>query len=102
MPALDPQILTDGVGAFDELEELGHGTFGTTFRVVRGDDEYAIKVIHLQGLPPYLWERDIRALQAAEHPNVVAFRASGHFNLNGRDYPGTATVTQRRGDAPRE
>jgi serine/threonine protein kinase len=84
---LDPQILTEGLGAFDELEELGNGTFGTTFRVVRGDDEYAIKVIHLEGLPPYLWEREIRALQAAEHPNVVAFRGSGHFSAGDRDYP---------------
>ncbi len=85
--ALDPQILTDGLGAFDEVEELGHGTFGTTFRVVRGDDEYAVKVIHLEGLPPYLWDREIRALKDAEHPNVVGFRTSGHFSLNGRDYP---------------
>lgn len=86
MSALDPQILTEGLGAFDELEELGFGTFGTTFRVVRGDDEYAIKVIHLEGLPPYLWEREIRALKAAEHPNVVAFRDSGQFKHSGRDY----------------
>jgi serine/threonine protein kinase len=84
---IDQQILTDGLGAFDEVEELGHGTFGTTFRVVRGDDEYAVKVIHLEGLPPYLWDREIRALQAAEHPNVVAFRTSGNFTVNHRDYP---------------
>lgn len=84
---LDPQILTEGLGAFDEVEELGYGTFGTTFRVVRGDDEYAIKVIHLEGLPPYLWEREIRSLQAAEHPNVVSFRGSGHFTAGLRDYP---------------
>lgn len=85
--ALDPQVLSDGLGAFDEVEELGHGTFGTTFRVARGDDEYAVKVIHLEGLPPYLWDREIRALKHAEHPNVVGFRTSGHFSLNGRDYP---------------
>lgn len=85
--SLDPTVLTEGLGAFDEVEELGHGTFGTTFRVVRGDDEYAIKVIHVEGLPNYLWDREIAALKEAEHPNVVAFRAAGVFNLRGRDYP---------------
>lgn len=38
-------------------------------------------------MPPYLWEREIRALGAAEHPNVVAFRGSGYFTAHGRDYP---------------
>lgn len=87
MAAVDASVVTEGLGAFDEIEELGQGTFGTTFRVVRGDDEYAIKVIHLEGMPPYLWDREIRALKTAEHPNVVAFRASGFFALEGRDYP---------------
>jgi hypothetical protein len=46
--------------------------------VVRGDGEYAIKVIHVEALTPYLWQREVLALQAVEHPNVVAFRGSGH------------------------
>lgn len=79
--------MSEGLGAFDEIEELGAGTFGTTFRVVRGDDEYAVKVIHLEGMPPYLWDREVRSLQEAEHPNVVAFRNSGFFEVAGREYP---------------
>jgi len=86
MPPVDDRVLTEGLGAFDAVELLGSGTFGTTFRVARGDDGYAIKVIHADGLPPHLWDREIRALQDAEHPNVVAFRTAGVFEARGRDY----------------
>jgi serine/threonine protein kinase len=84
---LGADILTDGLGAFDEVEVLGNGTFGTTFRVVRDEDEYAVKVIHLEGMPEYLWEREIGTLRAVEHPNVVAFRRSGFFDSGDRSYP---------------
>jgi hypothetical protein len=52
-----PEMITEGLGAFDELEFLGKGTFGTTFRAARGDRESAIKWPsvpgHLaQALPP--------------------------------------------------
>lgn len=87
MPPIDAETLSEGLGAFDEIEELGRGSFGTTFRVRREDDEYAIKVIHADGMPPHLWEREIRALALAEHPNVVAFRDSGFFAVQGNDFP---------------
>jgi len=80
------ELLTEGLGAFDEVEELGTGTFGTTFRVARSDDVYAIKVIHLEGLPAHLWEREVAALRTVDHPNVVAFRASGVFEVDDREY----------------
>ncbi len=84
---LDPDVVTEGLGAFDEIEELGHGTFGTTFRVVRDDDVYAVKVIHLEGMPSYLWRREITALSAVDHPNVVGFRDADVFEVDGREYP---------------
>lgn len=83
---LTPTILSEGLGAFDAVEVLGNGTYGTTFRVVRGDDEYAVKVIHLPDLPEHLWEREVAALEAVEHPNVVRFRTSGNFVARDREF----------------
>lgn len=86
-PPLDPDVVSEGLGAFDEIEELGHGTFGTTFRVASDDDVYAVKVIHLEGMPGYLWEREITALSGVDHPNVVGFRRASTFEVDGREYP---------------
>ena len=79
--------VTEGLGAFDDIEVLGAGTFGTTFRVVRGDDEYALKVIHYPNMPTHLWDREIAALQTVDHPNVVAFRRADRFRLRDQDFP---------------
>jgi serine/threonine-protein kinase len=84
---LSPDVVTEGLGAFDELEFLGAGTFGTTFRALRGDDEYAIKVIHAAGMPDYMWDREITSLSKVDHPNVVGFRTSGTFTFGGQTYP---------------
>ncbi len=37
-PVLGPGLVAEGLGAFDDLEFLGRGTFGETYRAVRGDD----------------------------------------------------------------
>lgn len=84
---ITPELVTEGLGAFDEIEELGSGGFGTTFRVVRGDDEYVIKAIHFPNMPDYLWHREVTALERVQHPNVVRFRASGNFSAQGTAYP---------------
>jgi serine/threonine protein kinase len=86
-PVLGPDVVTEGLGAFDELEFLGRGEFGETYRAVRGDDEYALKVIHRPGTPEHLWEREIEALRRVDHPNVVGFRTSGRLEAGGKDYP---------------
>jgi len=86
-PVLGPDAVVEGLGAFDELEYLGSGTFGETYRAVRGDDEYAIKVIHFEDMPEYLWEREVATLRRVDHPNVVGFRASGRLAAGGRTYP---------------
>lgn len=74
-----PELITEGLGAFDELEYLGEGTFGTTFRAVRGDTESALKVIHELDMADYLWSRELASLEGVDHPNVVGFLGSGSF-----------------------
>lgn len=79
--------LTQGLGAFDDLEFIDAGTFGDTFRVVRGDDEFALKVIMIEDLPDYLWERELEALSRVDHPNIVNLEDAGTFEVDGREYP---------------
>jgi serine/threonine protein kinase len=74
-----PELITEGLGAFDDLEYLGEGTFGTTYRAVRGDSECALKVIHQLDMPDFLWKRELTSLQGVDHPNVVGFLGSGSF-----------------------
>lgn len=79
--------VSQGLGAFDELEFLGRGEFGETYRAVRSDDEYAVKVIHRPDMPPHLLERETESLRRVDHPNVVGFRDAGRFTLDGVIYP---------------
>jgi serine/threonine protein kinase len=80
---ITPEMITEGLGAFDELEFLGQGEFGTTYRAVRGDQERALKVIHRVDMPPHLWDREIASLRAVDHPNVVGFNGAGTFQASG-------------------
>jgi serine/threonine protein kinase len=73
------ELITEGLGAFDELEFLGKGEFGTTYRAVRGEREVALKVIHRLDMPRHLWDREIASLRSVEHPNVVGFFDAGSF-----------------------
>lgn len=79
--------ITQAFGAMDEVESLGFGTYGTTFRVVRDDEEYTIKVVHLPGLPTHLWDRELAALSLTDHPNLLSLRDHGIVNLEGVDLP---------------
>lgn len=79
--------IADAVGAIDEIELLGRGTFGSTFRVVRDDDEYAMKVVHFPDMPEYLWEREIEILSRTNHPNVLSLRDSGVVVIQGLELP---------------
>jgi serine/threonine protein kinase len=79
------EMITEGLGAFDELEFLGKGTYGTTYRALRDDDETAIKVIHRLDMPPYLWDRELASLGGVEHPNIVGFHRSGSFRAGGNE-----------------
>ncbi len=81
---ITPDLITEGLGAFDELEYLGAGTFGTTYRAVRGDDVRALKVIHELDMPGYLWDRELASLKGVDHPNVVGFIGSGSFSAGGQ------------------
>lgn len=84
---LDIGKLKSALGPFDEFEYLDSGTFGSTFRVVRGDDQYAIKVMHLDDMPEYLLEREIRSLEVVDHPNVVALEGAGRVVIESKSYP---------------
>jgi serine/threonine protein kinase len=79
------ELITEGLGAFDELELLGKGEFGTTYRAVRGEREVAIKVIHRLDMPRYLWDREIASLRLVDHPNVVGFYDAGSFEAGGHE-----------------
>lgn len=79
------EMITEGLGAFDDLEFLGRGTFGTTYRAVRGDREFAIKVIHQLDMPSYLWDRELTSLRGVDHPNIVGFHDAGSFNAEGHE-----------------
>src|SRR5438876_8359254 len=91
-PVLGPDLVSEGLGAFDDLEFLGRGTFGETYRAVRGEDEYCLKVIFFPDVPEHLWEREIAALRRVDHPNIVGFRTSGSVEIRGRATP-TSSVT---------
>ncbi len=86
-PVLGPDLIAEALGAFDELEFLGRGTFGESYRAVRGDDEYCLKVVFYADMPDHLWEREIAALSRVDHPNVVGFRTSGRAEIRGKTYP---------------
>jgi eukaryotic-like serine/threonine-protein kinase len=86
-PVLGPDLVSEGLGAFDDLEFLGRGTFGETYRAVRGEDEYCLKVIFFPDVPEHLWEREIAALRRVDHPNIVGFRTSGSVEIRGKSYP---------------
>lgn len=84
---LGPDLVAEGLGAFDDLEFLGRGTFGESYRALRGDDEYCLKVVFYPDMPEHLWEREIAALRRVDHPNVVGFRDSGRTEIRGKHYP---------------
>ncbi len=79
------ELITEGLGAFDELDPLGSGQFGTTYRALRGEREVAIKVIHRLDMPRYLWDREITSLRGVDHPNVVGFYDAGSFHAGGHE-----------------
>lgn len=86
-PVLGPDLVAEGLGAFDDLEFLGRGTFGETYRAVRGDDEYCVKLVFYPDMPDHLWEREIASLRRVDHPNIVGFRDSGRTEIRGKSYP---------------
>ncbi len=86
-PTFSDEQIADAFGAFDEIEFLGHGSFGDTYRIRRDDDEFALKVLRAAGPPDYLWDREIEALKRVDHPNVVGFRDSGVMAIGDEGHP---------------
>jgi serine/threonine-protein kinase len=84
---INEQDLAAALGAVDEIELLGRGAFGTTFRVLSGDDEYAIKIIHFPNMPDYMWEREVEVMKRVDHPNLLSLRSSGMVDVKGSSLP---------------
>jgi len=80
------ELITRGLGPFDSLTFLGRGGYGETYKAQRDGDTFALKVIHTPNLPEHFWQREITALKTADHRNVVAFRRSGSFVVDGQSY----------------
>lgn len=86
-PVIGPSAIAAAIGPFDQLDFLGSGTFGETYHVLKGSEEYALKVIHYAGVPPYLVEREVEALSRVGHPNVMGLKSQGVLSIGGQDYP---------------
>ncbi len=85
-PILGPELVERGLGPFQALTFLGRGTFGETYKASKDGETFALKVIHNPAFPEFLWKREVAALKAAKHPNIVGFRRSGSFSVDGRTY----------------
>lgn len=65
---------------------LGCGGFACTFRVQGGDFDLALKVIDPeQSSEPIREEREVKALESVDHPNVVRYRDTGTYDLDGQE-----------------
>ena len=80
-------LVRSALGPFDDFQFLGSGTFGQTYRVRRGSDEFALKIIHFSGLAAYMLDREVEALRRLQHPNVMGLRSHGVVVLDGEDRP---------------
>jgi serine/threonine protein kinase len=79
-PTLGAAVITQALGPFDEIEFLGAGSFGETYRVRKNaGNDYAIKAIHNLSSPAHLWERELESLRRITSPHVVAFLGAGSF-----------------------
>jgi serine/threonine protein kinase len=83
---ITPEMVAEGLGAFDEIEFLGKGEFGTTYRTLRGESEVVVKIIHRINMPRHLWDREIASLKSVDHPNVVGFHQAGSFQVSGHEF----------------
>jgi serine/threonine protein kinase len=79
-PTLGDAVIAQALGPFEEIEFLGAGSFGETYRVRKSaGNDYAIKAIHNASLPAHLWERELESLRRITSPHVVAFLGAGSF-----------------------
>lgn len=75
------------LGPFDDFAFLGSGTFGQSYRVRRGGDVFAIKVIHVSGIAQYMIDREVEALRRLKHPNVMGLRSFDFVTIDGEARP---------------
>lgn len=70
----------------DTIEHLGTGGFASTFKVDRGGDIAAVKIIDPTLADSERVARELAALQRVDHPNVVRFRAHGEYEHEAETY----------------
>ncbi|VVJ15547.1 Uncharacterised protein [Amycolatopsis camponoti] len=58
-----------------EVTHLGTGGFASTFKVQRGSDVFAVKILDPERTDVVRTEREFAALRRVSHKNVVAYRA---------------------------
>lgn len=69
------------------VSHLGSGGFASTFKVEREDDVLAVKILDPDSVVrPERVRREVIALQAVEHPNVVQYRDYDAIEFDGVDY----------------
>ena len=92
-------LLTSG-GAFDEVQRVGNGTFGTVFKAKARatGDAVALKVQNPgQAAQTGIGDsalRELRSLQAfPEHPNVVSLKAAFEHRVRGAIVAISSTAT---------
>jgi len=80
------KALAERLGKLDDMEEIGRGTFGVSFRVSQSGRTWAVKIIKSLPMQEFRWQRELAALQAIDHPNVVRYLGAGGFDLDGATY----------------
>lgn len=70
----------------DEVTHLGTGGFASTFKVVSGDEVFAVKVIDPDVAEVERVARELDALRRVHHPNVVGYLDHGEKAHDGKTY----------------
>ena len=68
---------------------LGKGSFGSVYKAEKGGKFYAIKIFQTELLKDEykkFLDREVKALQKIDHPQVVKFHESGVFTDKGFEY----------------
>ena len=81
--------MPERINGYEIQTALGSGAFGRTYRVMKGDIVYAMKVLKPEAIRTEVdrkrFHRECRALQKIESPHVVAYHDHGAFDDDGRE-----------------
>ena len=81
--------MPDKIDGYEIQASLGSGAFGRTYRVTKGGNAYAMKVLKPEAIRTEIdrkrFQRECRALQKIKSEYVVAYHDHGAFDDNGRE-----------------